>query len=125
MRPETATATAERGLRRRCASCGAPFYDLRRDPIVCPKCGATLVSRLPLRRERPRPTPTGRDAEPVVVTAAEAAAEDDKDEESAAAEDDDEDAGDDTDAEPALDDERDDEPDDADEPAEPGEPVEA
>lgn len=30
----------ERGLKRRCASCDAPFYDMLRQPIQCPKCGA-------------------------------------------------------------------------------------
>jgi uncharacterized protein (TIGR02300 family) len=32
---------AERGTKRTCqsASCGARFYDLNRDPIVCPICG--------------------------------------------------------------------------------------
>ena len=31
------------GTRRRCAACGAPFYDLGRQPISCPKCGAVLT----------------------------------------------------------------------------------
>jgi len=30
----------ELGLKRVCASCGTKFYDLNRDPIICPKCGA-------------------------------------------------------------------------------------
>lgn len=30
----------DRGVKRRCASCEAPFYDMGRTPIVCPKCGA-------------------------------------------------------------------------------------
>jgi uncharacterized protein (TIGR02300 family) len=29
-----------RGTRRVCRSCAVPFYDLARDPIVCPACGA-------------------------------------------------------------------------------------
>lgn len=33
-------AKPEWGTKRICQSCSAPFYDLRRDPIVCPKCGA-------------------------------------------------------------------------------------
>ena len=28
----------EWGSKRDCASCGARFYDLKRTPIVCPKC---------------------------------------------------------------------------------------
>jgi uncharacterized protein (TIGR02300 family) len=35
-------AKPEWGTKRICQSCGAPFYDLRRDPIVCPKCGAVF-----------------------------------------------------------------------------------
>src|ERR1700680_4362965 len=35
----TAVAKPELGTKRVCASCGAKFYDLARDPIVCPKCG--------------------------------------------------------------------------------------
>ena len=33
-------ARPELGLKRQCMSCGAKFYDLARDPAVCPKCGA-------------------------------------------------------------------------------------
>ena len=32
----------EWGLKRTCNSCGAKFYDLCRDPIICPKCDATV-----------------------------------------------------------------------------------
>jgi uncharacterized protein (TIGR02300 family) len=35
-------AKAQWGLKRVCQQCGAAFYDLRRHPIVCPKCGATF-----------------------------------------------------------------------------------
>ncbi len=27
------------GTKRSCQSCGARFYDLNKDPMVCPKCG--------------------------------------------------------------------------------------
>lgn len=33
-------AKAEWGTKRTCTTCGARFYDLQRDPIICPKCGA-------------------------------------------------------------------------------------
>ncbi|MFC0219687.1 TIGR02300 family protein [Pseudochelatococcus lubricantis] len=33
-------AKPELGTKRQCLSCGAKFYDLNRDPIACPKCGA-------------------------------------------------------------------------------------
>ncbi len=31
-------AKPEWGTKRECLKCGARYYDLRRDPIVCPKC---------------------------------------------------------------------------------------
>ncbi len=34
----------EWGVKRLCAACGSRYYDLKRDPIVCPKCGETYVS---------------------------------------------------------------------------------
>jgi uncharacterized protein (TIGR02300 family) len=30
----------EWGSKRICLSCGARFYDLKKSPIICPKCGA-------------------------------------------------------------------------------------
>ncbi len=43
-------AKPELGLKRQCMSCGAKFYDLNKDPAVCPKCGtvfqATALSRV-------------------------------------------------------------------------------
>ena len=32
------SARASRGTKRTCTSCGERFYDLDRDPIVCPAC---------------------------------------------------------------------------------------
>jgi uncharacterized protein (TIGR02300 family) len=37
-------AKPELGVKRTCQACGAKYYDLMRDPIVCPKCGATFVA---------------------------------------------------------------------------------
>ena len=45
-------ANPELGTKRLCASCGAKFYDLNKDPIHCPKCGAVyevVVATRPLR----------------------------------------------------------------------------
>ena len=43
-------AKPELGLKRQCMSCGAKFYDLNKDPAVCPKCGtvfqATALTRV-------------------------------------------------------------------------------
>ena len=35
-------AKPEWGTKRICQSCSSPFYDLQRDPIVCPKCEAVF-----------------------------------------------------------------------------------
>jgi len=31
---------SEWGTKHTCGQCGAPFYDMRRRPVECPKCGA-------------------------------------------------------------------------------------
>ena len=31
-------AKPEWGIKRGCLNCGAKFYDLQKDPIICPKC---------------------------------------------------------------------------------------
>jgi uncharacterized protein (TIGR02300 family) len=35
-------AKPELGTKRLCGACGAKFYDLNKDPILCPKCGTTF-----------------------------------------------------------------------------------
>ncbi len=35
-------AKPELGSKRQCQNCGAKFFDLNRDPILCPKCGANF-----------------------------------------------------------------------------------
>ncbi len=35
-------AKPELGAKRQCQNCGAKFFDLNKDPIVCPKCGTTF-----------------------------------------------------------------------------------
>jgi len=37
---QSTVAKPELGAKRQCQSCGTKFYDLKKDPIVCPKCGA-------------------------------------------------------------------------------------
>lgn len=46
-------AKPELGTKRLCASCGAKFYDLNRDPIVCPKCGTVYEVVVPVSRAKP------------------------------------------------------------------------
>lgn len=36
-------AKPELGTKRLCQGCGAKFYDLNRDPILCPKCGTPFL----------------------------------------------------------------------------------
>lgn len=50
------------GTKRRCAECEAPFYDMQRTPISCPKCGAVhrpvallKADGRPPRKNRARP----------------------------------------------------------------------
>src|SRR5215469_3598110 len=41
---------AERGAKRVCQSCGSKFYDLNRDPIVCPACQSVYQMSGPAAR---------------------------------------------------------------------------
>lgn len=50
-------AKPEWGVKRLCASCGARFYDLKRDPITCPKCGAIFEPEVSPRLKRSRSAP--------------------------------------------------------------------
>jgi uncharacterized protein (TIGR02300 family) len=45
-------AKPELGTKRLCGSCGAKFYDLSKDPIVCPKCGTVFEIVVPVARGR-------------------------------------------------------------------------
>ena len=36
-------ARPELGAKRQCHACGAKFFDLNKDPIVCPKCGTMFL----------------------------------------------------------------------------------
>ena len=47
------------GSKRQCQECGARFYDLNKDPIVCPKCRKVFEPEAakPSRRGRPAPAP--------------------------------------------------------------------
>ena len=42
-------AKPELGSKRQCLSCGTKFFDMARDPILCPKCGALFQVTLPTR----------------------------------------------------------------------------
>jgi uncharacterized protein (TIGR02300 family) len=81
-------ANSELGTKRLCASCGAKFYDLNKDPIHCPKCGAVyevmvatrpvrtagpVTARPPVPKEAPAPEP--RQVETVTLDGADAEAQ--------------------------------------------------
>lgn len=61
--------TPELGIKRICANCGAKFYDLHKEPIVCPKCTTVFVPPAPdpmppRRLARPWPVPVKKAAMP-------------------------------------------------------------
>ena len=59
--PEDVTTVLKQawGSKRQCQECGARFYDLNKDPIVCPKCRKVFEPEAvkPPRRGRPQPAP--------------------------------------------------------------------
>ena len=42
------------GTKRLCLGCGKRFYDMRRDPIVCPACDTSFEVSAPVRTRRQR-----------------------------------------------------------------------
>src|SRR5215470_15845340 len=74
-----AMAKPEWGTKRICHSCGARFYDLRHQPILCPKCGTEFDPEALLRSRRTRATAIAEPdpvEEPEAERAEEAADED-------------------------------------------------
>jgi uncharacterized protein (TIGR02300 family) len=58
----------EWGVKRICHNCGAPFYDLRRDPIVCPKCATEYDPEAILKSRRTRaPVVEEKETAPVIL----------------------------------------------------------
>jgi len=45
----------EWGVKRICSSCSAHFYDMCRQPIVCPKCSTTFDPEALVKKRRGRP----------------------------------------------------------------------
>jgi uncharacterized protein (TIGR02300 family) len=62
-------AKPELGTKRLCASCGAKFYDLNKDPIHCPKCDAVYEVVVATRPVRPEPAAAPVVRPPVPVEA--------------------------------------------------------
>ena len=66
-RPDQGTRTVakpELGSKRLCGSCGAKFYDLNKDPIVCPKCHTAMPAAAITARSRPEPVAAPRPVAP-------------------------------------------------------------
>jgi uncharacterized protein (TIGR02300 family) len=57
-------AKPEWGNKRNCQACGAKFYDMRRDPAVCPSCGTAFDPNTSQRARRSRATPAASKAPP-------------------------------------------------------------
>jgi uncharacterized protein (TIGR02300 family) len=58
----------EWGVKRICHSCSAPFYDLRRDPITCPKCGSQYDPEAILKSRRSRtPVAVEKETAPIIL----------------------------------------------------------
>jgi len=55
-------AKPELGTKRLCANCGAKFYDLSKNPIVCPKCHTVMELAAVSPRTRPDPAAAARAA---------------------------------------------------------------
>ena len=53
----------ELGGKRQCQNCGTKFFDLARDPIVCPKCGTVFQVTAPSRAAAARPVAANDDAD--------------------------------------------------------------
>lgn len=70
-------AKPDRGTKRQCPNCGTKYYDLNRDPIVCPRCSTVFVVAPSGNSEKPKPEqappPPPEKEEVVVDKAAEAA----------------------------------------------------
>jgi uncharacterized protein (TIGR02300 family) len=54
----------EWGLKRTCLSCGAKFYDMKRDPIVCPKCETVFDPDAATKLKRSRQSPEEKAPKP-------------------------------------------------------------
>jgi uncharacterized protein (TIGR02300 family) len=66
-------AKPELGTKRLCGNCGAKFYDLSKDPIVCPKCNTLFVPPVAARtRTEAASAPTSTEEEVAAPEVAEA-----------------------------------------------------
>ena len=59
-------AKAEWGMKRICPQCNARYYDMKKNPPVCPSCGAVFDPESMLRSRRGRAAPKAAVVEAVV-----------------------------------------------------------
>ncbi|MFY8092198.1 MAG: TIGR02300 family protein [Niveispirillum sp.] len=52
-----AVAKPEWGIKRICPNCGGRYYDMKKDPPVCPSCGTVFDPEALLKSRRARPLP--------------------------------------------------------------------
>jgi uncharacterized protein (TIGR02300 family) len=76
-------AKPDLGNKHQCQHCGTKFFDLNKDPIVCPKCGTVQQSIGVAKAAAVRPVPADEDVEvdpaaPVLVPIEEADVVDEK-----------------------------------------------
>ncbi len=64
-------AKPEWGTKRQCSKCGARFYDLGNDPIICPACGVEHVPEIILKSRAPQVEQAPKPAKAVVKKAEE------------------------------------------------------
>ena len=63
---EQIVAKPEWGTKRICPSCGTRYYDLLREPVICPKCSTPYDPEAFLKSRRARPiAPVEKELEPV------------------------------------------------------------
>ena len=58
-------AKTEWGQKRVCASCGTRYYDMKKNPPVCPNCGTAFDPEASLRTRRGRAAPKAVEIAPV------------------------------------------------------------
>ncbi len=86
-------AKPEWGVKRACLACGTRFYDMCKDPILCPSCGVKFDvetifrprrSRAPVEEPQVKPEPpaekTGEDVDKELAALSDDSAADDNDE---------------------------------------------
>src|SRR6202007_1737455 len=63
---ERMVAKPEWGTKRICPSCGTRYYDLLREPVICPKCTTPFDPEAFLKSRRARPAaPAEKELQPI------------------------------------------------------------